>query len=442
MITCILNMGILTLGFLEAIWGVLQMCGVINSDHMRYSVTGTFYNPGPYGCMLGAILPLAVYLYLKIKKRSLKQVCMVYFLLSALLLPGCMSRTGWIAAIVGSAVALTGIYLPKLHTIGTRKLIVAVAVAVVATVAVGYGSYRLKPDSADGRLLTWKIAADGAASLPLSGAGWENVAGVYGDAQERYFSSAEATDRERMVAGAPMYVFNEYIQIAIAFGVPAAATFTLLMAVALALYWRNGSYGIAGTVVAVGICCMASYPFQFMSFKLLTSILIVVSFLTMRRRRNGIAASMICCLGAVLFCTHTPQIDVQDEFRTATMLKKEGLHRKSNNMLFELLPRTADPMPLNIIGLNYQAMGMRDSAAFYFHRAALRVPNRMFPHYLLMRLHFETEADRELAEKEARLLLDMIPKVDSPATITMKKEAELTLDSLARVKEFQLSEKR
>ena len=40
----------------------------------------------------------------------------------------------------------------------------------------------------------------------------------------------------------------------------------------------------------------------------------------------------------------------------------------------------------------------------------------------------------KLQAKEALLLLGMRPKVDSPAAVEMKKEAELTLDLLERVK--------
>ena len=55
----------------------------------------------------------------------------------------------------------------------------------------------------------WKIAAQAVLEHPWLGVGWENVAGAYGDAQERYFASGMASVQEKHVAGAPEYVFNE-----------------------------------------------------------------------------------------------------------------------------------------------------------------------------------------------------------------------------------------
>ena len=46
----VLNAGVLAMGLTEGIWGALQLFGVVDSDHPRYPVTGSFYNPGPVIC--------------------------------------------------------------------------------------------------------------------------------------------------------------------------------------------------------------------------------------------------------------------------------------------------------------------------------------------------------------------------------------------------------
>ena len=84
-------------------------------------------------------------------------------------------------------------------------------------------------DSADGRLLMWKVSAKAVMEHPWQGVGWANVAGAYGDAQERYFASGAATEQEEYVAGAPEYVFNEYLQVAMAWGVPALCGILLVL---------------------------------------------------------------------------------------------------------------------------------------------------------------------------------------------------------------------
>ena len=78
------------------------------------------------------------------------------------------------------------------------------------------GAYLLKKDSADGRLLMWKVSVQAIKEKPLGGYGWDYVAGAYGDAQEKYFSKGDYTAQEEHVAGSPEYVFNEYLQAATA----------------------------------------------------------------------------------------------------------------------------------------------------------------------------------------------------------------------------------
>ena len=87
-------------------------------------------------------------------------------------------------------------------------------------------------------------------------------------------------------------------------------------------------------------------------------------------------------------------------------------------------------MPLNIIGKNYQALGMPDSAAHYFRRAANRCPNRLYPHYLLMQLYADSASyDRDLMLQEARILATKKEKVPSPAVDEMRRKALTILNS-------------
>ena len=126
-----------------------------------------------------------------------------------------------------------------------------------------YGVYRMKQGSADGRFLMWKVAADAVNPHPFEGAGWQNVAGAYGMAQERYFASGTTSPNEILVADAPEYVFNEYLQIAIAYGWGWSLLMVAVLIGAFVSAFRNGRYGIAGSVAACAVVMTASYPFQF-----------------------------------------------------------------------------------------------------------------------------------------------------------------------------------
>ena len=48
------------IGLREAVTGVLQLMGLAESLNASYSVTGSFYNPGPYACCLALVFPFAL----------------------------------------------------------------------------------------------------------------------------------------------------------------------------------------------------------------------------------------------------------------------------------------------------------------------------------------------------------------------------------------------
>lgn len=126
-----------------AIWdrreymGALQLFGIVSSGHPNYPVTGSFYNPGPYGCLIGTIVPMSVWLWHESPHRVVRSAAMTYILLAALLLPGGMSRTGWIAALIGTAVVAYGWWRSRLNSISGRRLIVLCAAALTAVCTIG-----------------------------------------------------------------------------------------------------------------------------------------------------------------------------------------------------------------------------------------------------------------------------------------------------------------
>ncbi|MCM1140051.1 MAG: O-antigen ligase family protein [Muribaculum sp.] len=419
---------LLIYGLVEGAWGVLQLCDVVDSGHPRYPVTGSFYNPGPYGCFIGCLLPLAVSLYIdKHDNKFIKILAGAYILICALLLPGGMSRTGWIAAAMGIAIVFVGTNINKLRQLNKLRKTIMIIMVLSTVIIGGIGAYVLKPDSADGRLLMWKIAANATTYSPLLGVGWENVAGTYGDAQEAYFSSGIATAHEEMLAGTPAYVFNEYLQIAIAYGIPTAILFAIALVSTAIIYWRHQRYGLSGLTVAIMAVAFASYPLQFGEFKILIGIVVTMAFLMIDNKLLRTLLSILWLILWLCFSIAAQPIDISANFGHAQRAQRIGRYEASNQMLSEILPKTSDPMPLNIMGRNYQAMGVRDSAENCFLRAAVRVPNRLYPHYLLMKLYAESPSDSIKMKQQAEIILTKQPKKYSTAIEEMRQEARKLL---------------
>lgn len=65
-----------------------------------------------------------------------------------------------------------------------------------------------------------EISTRAIAESPVVGYGMGNFVLAYGRAQENYFANEEYSETEELVAGSPEYAFNEYLQVAVEYGIP------------------------------------------------------------------------------------------------------------------------------------------------------------------------------------------------------------------------------
>ncbi|MCM1139680.1 MAG: O-antigen ligase family protein [Muribaculum sp.] len=420
----IIGYALLGLGYYEAAIGILQWLGILHSHHYGYSFTGTFYNPGPYACFLSIMVPIAVSMMAEHNHRTERWIGTGMVLICAILIPATLSRTAMIACATGTAIALWNSIYSYLRKVGKVYVILGSVVFMIATVCL----YSVKKDSADGRILMWKVAAEAVIDTPLTGIGWDNVAGEYGEAQERYFESGKASEQEFLVADAPEYVFNEYLQVAIAFGPLAAVLMFAILFGGIVSAFKNHNHGMAGSTVAASIVMFSSYPLQFPLFVITIGIVLTGCYLSSNSVWTKVSGAgiTVCCIA--LFLANSHRTDVNSEFHIAHTLHRQGKYGKSNEILIELKRHSADPMILNIIGKNFQSLGMPDSAIYYLMKSTFRCPNRMYPHYLLMKLYNDSISyNKKASLREAQIIVSMKPKVESEATRDMKREAGVKL---------------
>ena len=423
-VTIIIIWSLIAAGAVEAVWGLLQVYGYEPSNHSLYALTGSFYNPGPYSGFLAMCVPVALHEWLE-GKRIWKHVALVALVLMLVVLPSGMSRSAWVAALVASGYVLGMHYREGLYRyrnvfwIGGLLLIL-----------LGIGAYHWKKDSADGRLLMWKVATQAVLDQPWQGVGWEYVAGAYGDAQERYFASGAASEQEAHVAGAPEYVFNEYLQVAMAWSVPALCGIWLLVGGCFYLGHRGRMFGVCGGLLSLGVFSFSSYPFQFVEFILAFLALLVTCAMGFRKTWLRVLALVLGIgLGAYL-SEHRPQKNARRMFEQAHALHKAGQWQASTDLLKETMKISSDAMILNIIGKNCQALGVYEEAEAWFVRSTHRLPNRIYPYYLLAKLYEEHPEvfPREKLEWAARMVLEKEAKVESTAIREMREEVKALLE--------------
>jgi hypothetical protein len=205
------------------------------------------------------------------------------------------------------------------------------------------------------------VAAQAVMEHPWQGVGWEHV------------------------AGAPEYVFNEYLQVAMAWGVPALCGILLVVTTCFCLGHREGQIGICGSLLSLGVFAFSSYPFQFMEFVLAFLALLVACAMGYRRAWLQVLAVVLgigiglCAYG---YRKKHPGQRVHAMFNRAHSLHKAGDWEASTELLKETMRISSDAMVLNIIGKNCQALGEYKEAEAWFVRSTLRLPNRIYPYYL------------------------------------------------------------
>lgn len=332
------------------------------------------------------------------------------------------------------------------------------------------GVYLMKKDSADGRLLMWKVSVHAIAGQPWRGYGWDGVPGAYGQAQEDYFSAGNYTETEERVAGSPEYVFNEYLQVAMAWGVPVLLMALLVVGGSGYAGHRQKEYGLCGALLSLAVFSFSSYPFQFLLFVVALALLVTgcaIKTLSSRRPLVCMAGTVFLLLSAGYGCYqvyrwkevretassawHRKQMfyrsgayeqaaevyaEIYEDMKwNARYLFEYGhalhkLHRneESNVVMKEALKVSGDPMILNIIGKNEQEAGNYAEAEYWLIRSTHRLPGRIYPYFLLAKLYAEPGFyQRQKLEQAARMVMEKEPKVQSTAIRQMREEIKKLL---------------
>lgn len=486
---------LLLMGLVESWLGFQQLYGFAASNHAIYRLTGSFFNPGPYSGFLITILPIALYWTLKnypevqtFSFRRLPQIVRspeqiathLLFVIAILcfsgiimLLPASMSRSAWIAGTAGCAIVLARYYglpnlLRKYYDAHRRRFLAYATVLLLLVSMAGTGMYIMKKDSADGRLLMWKVSLSAIKKCPWTGVGAGFFPGAYGQAQAEYFASGQGSQQEEFVSGSPEYGFNEYLQIGVEYGI---IGLLLFLGIVVSALWRaansriEGSNAIIGSITAMLIFALFSYPFQVLPLCIVLIILLAMTGNEQKKKehprcKQNAWATRIFALSLLgLTCWIIRDKKEQQEayaewaqektyfnmnifeetvdhyrdlypklkeeavflFEYGQCLAKTGQYEESNRILKEGVLRSADPMFYNIMGKNHQALQQYTEAETMFRQALNMVPHRLYPYYLMAKMYFENgQASKGI--EVARTLIAKEPKVMSEAVKEMKKE--------------------
>ena len=103
--------------------------------------------------------------------------------------------------------------------------------------------------------------------------------------------------------------------------------------------------------------------------------------------------------------------------------------RQAEEELNRALTVSGDPMILNLLGRNAQDKGEFEKAEEFLIRSTHRLPERIYPYYLLVKLYAVPEYySREKLVRAAEKVLYSEPKVNSTAVREMRQEVRSILN--------------
>lgn len=485
---------IIATGTAEAIIGMRQLYGFEASRHALFGMTGTFYNPGPYSGWLAICVSVAVgtLLELNIKQQNknllkgelykwnkIVHIILQWFsILSisamAVVLPASMGRTSWIAVATSCAIVYLACYHDKIkNSLSVRMRIGIIVLSSIAVISCFCGIYQIKRDSASGRFLMWKIEARAMMKKP-QGAGFGSFPKSYADMQVEYFSSDEATERERFVAGCPEYAFNEYLQIGIETGIVGMLVFIALLVFCIIKGLKNKFYASAGGLTALAVFAFAGYPLQLPEFWILMIIIAGYSIEdrvneTVKKRKGEVERFLIiftCLIFLIIsvilslkqmnhreaylkwnkvrmmyksknddavvneYIKLYPMLNHQTGFlfEGAYCLNKIEHYNEAIEWLRRAEQTSCDAIILEVRAKNEQQIGNFIRAEHDLLRAINLQPERIYPYYLLVKLYSDSSFyNQEKMMIAADIVLKKNPKVESTAIQEMRDEVKRLL---------------
>ncbi len=398
-----------------------------------------------------------------------------------LILPITESRAAWLGASLGLLVVINNRYclLHRFRAMLHQSAMKAIAITLASLLVGGILTtlFYIRPASALGRLLTWKVSGRIILDHPLLGIGYDQFFAYFGRYQAAYFARFPESPLSSL-AGQGEYAFNTFIEITVEQGFIGLGLFIILIVVALRTAFLSQSTLMAAagaSLLAILIFGLFSYPFSIMPIQLnfifLLALLSAKQSVAIRWSMPSVFLRCVAIPGLLLLLFYLSYYDIiryqayqqwkiasahkdffnyeeaiaiysqihpilQDNgkflFQYGQTLSYEGEHRQAITVLEQAKQRTTDTYLYTCLGDSYQALKQYEKAEECFQFAINHNPYRFYPRSLLAHLYEETGKKSE-AVKVARKVISMDIKVPSESVDTIRREMQtliIRLDSI------------
>ena len=415
--------------------------------------TGFLHNSGLWVEFVAMTLICNIGLiHLKKSKKTSTLLIFVSFIVSFMLYES-DSRASWLSFAIGILTFFSPLiikHLPKSIIIRTGSLLILIC---LCTYLIS-GLYSYKKDSADGRILIWKISLEMVKDKPILGYGFYGFRKNYMNYQAAYLQEKQLPETINNLADDNHHAFNEFLRIIIEQGIIGVIIlFIFLTTIGYTIYkYKLYIDTVSRTIIS---CLTALLFFSFFSYPLSTfhiNALIVILLaglacssqdtpiwkLQIRSISLIIPYSIIFFISSVYLFSYSKansdwlntlkgvytNDNILEEARKklsgnpyflstyGKYLNKKKRYSKAASILSQSIKEYPSYYTVMELGISYKAQKKYTEAMHCFYKAMHMIPHKIKPLYFMMELYYDQKDYKSAIQLSNRILCKQ-PKIRS-----------------------------
>lgn len=246
---------LLFIAYINLAYIILQVGGIWEPESSYFTVTGVSDNPNITAIFLTGCLPLQIR---KIQKYDILSFSAFIIMILGIIILKC--RTAYIGLlIILTVLLLHKVKLNKHFLIQNRKHIAIVGTFIIlCAMIIAACLYQMKKDSADGRLLIWKLSAEMINQRP-QGYGYGLFEKEYNLYQANYFLSNGGTYSERNHADHVIAAYNDFLEHGVQGGGIGMIFLAIFYIMAISLSWNQKRMEIFAAFFSFAIMSLTNF---------------------------------------------------------------------------------------------------------------------------------------------------------------------------------------
>ncbi|MEO6729509.1 MAG: O-antigen ligase family protein [Candidatus Dojkabacteria bacterium] len=432
-------------------------------------ISGSFYNPARNANYLISLIPflLCGVISPKVLKLS-KRFCIIMLItavLSGFILILAYTRAAWI----GLLFSLYFILLIHYRISILKRKGLFLIIIIIGMCVGGISIYKLKPQSALGRITIWKISLQMIKDNPVIGVGYGNFHKKYNLYQGNYFGTGKFTKDEVERADTVRYAYNEILHSISELGIFGLFLNCCLVYLILKTYVETFksnnntlcflSNAVLASFIAITVSGFFSYPFDILPVKIVCFLYLGLYSTTIEEKKSlaisntlpYFISAILTIYGGYLTVDAILKYNAYKDYKNANnansmeaiypiLIEDTDFIEKYSDLLLReynykaviLLLRDRNdliyPSMLVNLGIAYEASSDYIKAEYCYIKAVNMIPNRFYSKYILATFYLQN-GQIEKGMKISTEILTTKPKIPSKSVEKIKSEIKRLIET-------------